>query len=240
MLICGGMLGNVCVFSSLYRLSQAEVISMAGIRPEVKDLPPNRRKKCLKNDIVHEGNDKNSEKRKSIVKNVRKHSSAFMASYTSVFSIRFVMIGVAAAIFKGFSFFTALVYFVPNAIDLGIPKADAAFLLSIYGICGTVGRLVYGPIIDKNIMSPFYFGTLLLGIAGSSCLLGTLARSYVALVIFAVVFGFCGSTYNVLYSLLLRDVVGVNFFKKMYGISVILVNIASVIALPLMGKEWFC
>ncbi len=237
MLICGGMLGNICVFTSLYRLSQAEVISMVGIRPEVKDLPPTRRNKCVKDATVGEENEK---KCKSIVKNIQRHSRAFVASYASVLSIRYVTICVASAILKGFSFFTALMYFVSNAIDLGIPKTDAAFLLSIYGICGTVGRLVVGPVIDKNIISPFHLiGSILLGIAGSSCLLGTLARSYVALVIFAVVFGFCTSSYNVLYPLLLRDVVGVNFFKKMFGISTILVNISSVIALPFMGKERF-
>ena len=251
MLICGGMLGNVCVVTSLYRLSQAEVISMAGIRPEVKSIPINTRMKCGKDSLAGEKNETasmmdnwnsdtlspNYKIRPSVIKNMRKHSRAFVESYTSVLSVRFVMIGVVSAIFQGFSYFTALMYFVSNAIDLGIPKTDTAFLLSVFGICGTVGRLAYGPVIDNNIMSPFYFGSLLLGISGSSCLLGTLSRSYVALAIFAAVLGFSSCTYQAMYPLLLRVVVGVNYFKKMFGVVIILMSIATIIALPLMGKN---
>ena len=251
MLICGGMLGNVCVVTSLYRLSQAEVKSMTGIRPEVKNLPLNTRKNCGK-DINIDEEDKaasvidgyysnipspNCESCPSNKNNLRRHLRAFVRSYTRVLSIRFVMTGVVSVTFHGFSYFAALMYFVSNAIDLGIPKTEAAFLLSIFGICGTVGRLFYGPVIDKNIMSPFYFGSLLLGISGSSCLLGALARSYVALAIFAAVLGFSSCTYHAMYPLLLRDVVGVNNFKKMFGVTVILMHVATIAALPLMGKN---
>ncbi|XP_072046752.1 monocarboxylate transporter 12-like [Amphiura filiformis] len=222
MLICGGILGNICVSTALYRLSQAERISMAGIRPDVKDTP-------LKTKEGKKGNEQNiefgiikynnlpsgsSKPRTSIAKNARRHSKAFVKSYTNVLSIRLVVICIVSSTLSGFGYFTALMYFASNAINLGIPKTDAAFLLSIFGISGIIGRLVYGPIIDKKIMSPFYLGSLLLGIAGSSCFLGTLAKSYVALVIFSIVLGFSASTFNTLYPLLLREVVESTILRR--------------------------
>ncbi|XP_072047156.1 monocarboxylate transporter 12-like [Amphiura filiformis] len=248
MLICGGMLGNICVSTALYRMSQAERVSMTGIRPDVKDTPLKTRKgnKGKEQNIDFESRiinfdslpSRSSKQRQYVAKNVIRHSKAFVKSYTDVLSIRFVMICIVSSVLSGFGYFTALMYFVSNAINLGIPKTDAAFLLSIFGISGITGRLVYGPIIDKKIISPFYLGSLLLGTAGSSCFLGTLVRSYEALVIFSIVLGFSASTYNVLYPLLFREVIGVKYFKKIFGIGVILWDATSVVALPLMGYAY--
>ncbi|XP_072048252.1 monocarboxylate transporter 12-like [Amphiura filiformis] len=247
MLICGGMLGNICVFSSLFRMSQAEMISMTAIRPDVKDMQDKTTKQRSehkqntnienKKSTAHVGS-RNSKWRASVAQNVWRHTKAFVKSYTNILSIRVVMMCIVSPILVGLGLYASLMYFVSHAIDLGIPKTDAAFLLSIYGICGIIGRLSYSPIIDKKIVPPFYLGSLLIGIAGLSCFLGSLAKSYVALGIFAAVLGLSTSIYYALHPLLLREVVGVNYFKKIYGIVFILMDGTSLIALPLMGYAY--
>ncbi|XP_072047157.1 monocarboxylate transporter 12-like, partial [Amphiura filiformis] len=139
MLICGGMLGNTCASTSLYRMSLSEVISMAGIRPVVKDITLKTRKESSENEknIDFENGIINfnslpsgsSNPRTSVAKNVRRHSKAFVKSYTNVLSIRFVMICIVSSMLYGFGYYTSLMYFVSNAINLGIPKTYAAVLL---------------------------------------------------------------------------------------------------------------
>ena len=234
MLICSGMLGNICVFSALFRMTQAEVISMAGVRPESQVEVTN--KVVIPRAIITDSFKESTKKPKlSIVSTVKRTSRAFVKSYTNILSIRFAMICVLSPFLFGFGYYTTTIFFVSNAINLGIPKTDAAFLLSIFGIAGTAGRLSFGRIVDKNIVSLFHLASLLLTIAGSSCFVGTLARSYVALVI-AVILGFSASTANVMFPLLIREVVGASSFKKFFGIGVALFNGASLISLPLMGK----
>ena len=122
-----------------------------------------------------------------------------------------------------------------NAIDLGIPKTDAAFLLSIFGICATIGRWVWGPIIDKKFLSPFDLGGVILFIGGSVCILGSLAKLYIHLVILAAVLGLTSGSYIVFYAMTFRDVVGVSHLKMTWGIGGLLWD-ASSFALPVIGK----
>ncbi|XP_072046943.1 monocarboxylate transporter 12-like [Amphiura filiformis] len=126
-------------------------------------------------------------------------------------------------------------FFVSNAVNLGMSKTDAAFLFSIVGISGAIGRLGHGPILDKKIMTPFQFASLMLGISGTSCLLGSLARSYAVFVVFSATLGFSTSTSNVVYPLMVRAVVGVNHVKKIFGVGIILAQSAALITLPLIG-----
>ncbi|XP_072036799.1 monocarboxylate transporter 12-B-like [Amphiura filiformis] len=176
-----------------------------------------------------------SKSRLSVAGSVRKHYTAFVKSYNIVLSVRFAMMCIISPFFSGLSYYAALLYFVSNAINLGIPKPDAAFLLSIMGICGIIGRLCCGPILDKKIFTPCQFFSLMGGISGASCLLGTLARSYAWLVVFAAILGLTSSICNMMYVLIVRLVVGMKHVKKAFGITVILYNIASLTGIPLIG-----
>ncbi|XP_072019916.1 monocarboxylate transporter 12-like [Amphiura filiformis] len=176
-----------------------------------------------------------SKSRLSVAGSVRRHSTAFVKSYNVVLSVRFAMMCVLSPFLLGLAYYSAVLYFVSNAINLGIPKTDAAFLLSIIGICGVFGRLCCGPILDRKIFTPCQFVSLMGGISGITCLLGTLATSYAWLVVFAVILGLTSSTTNVTYPLIIRLVVGIKHVKKVFGISVVVWNAAALIGLPLIG-----
>ncbi len=239
MFLCGAILANTCVFTALFRITRAEVRSMTGIQVgrSSKERPDEHNR-----DIHFIGNANNIDDnprppKPKIVHSVRRHLyTTFVKSYAKILSIRVTMICVLSPLLYGFGYYTATMFFVSNAINLGIPKTDSAFLLSICGICGTLGRLFFGPLIDEDIITVFHLASLLLFIAGSSCFIGTLAKSYIALILFAIVFGCSASPANSMCSLMIREVVGVNYFKKIYGTSVLLMHAACLIALPLMGK----
>ena len=227
MTICGALLANICVFSSLFRLSSAEATSMAAHRPEELEMGPNQRNT----------KDNGQTRRSSVGKTVRRHTVALVMSYKVVLSIRVLMMVIMVAVFMGFGYFAALLHFVPNAINLGVSKTDAAFLLSIYGIAGTFGRLTHGPIVDKNILTSFQLSSLMMAVSGVSCLIGSLARSYASLTIFAMVLGLSVNIQAVMFPVLIKEVVGINHVRKVFGITGIIWNGAGMISLPVGGKE---
>ena len=156
-MISGGMMGNLCVFSTLFRMTPDEVRSMAGTQPVVTNFAMNSDKhnseidhsvKTVNGNIDLQSRTPNP--KSSLCNNVRTAVTSFIKSYTRLLTVRFVMICFVSSFLTGFGHYASVMYFVANAIDLGIPKTDAAFLLSILGICGTVGRWVWGPILDKK------------------------------------------------------------------------------------------
>ena len=256
MTICGALLANTCVFTALFRMTAAEKTSMAGLRPS-PDMYDGIALKATTQDTDFAKQDKkgtqnvakngysslptqasqpSTKRRLSVAQQVRRHSTAFVKPYTSELSIRLLMSCLVTNILSGFAYMSALMYFVSNAISLGVSKTDAAFLLSMFGVCSSIGRIGYGPFIDKKIFTPFQMGSIALGIGGITCLLGSLAKTYVALVVFVIMLGLTIPLYNILYPLILKDVVKDGHFKKIFGIAVILWNTTGLISLPIIGK----
>ena len=256
MTICGALLANLCAFTALFRMTAAEKTSMASMRPS-PDMYDDIVLKTTTKDIDSEKHDTNgtqniakngysslptqasqpsTKRRLSVAQHVRRHSTAFVKPYTSELSIRLLMSCLVTCILSGFAYMSALMYFVSNAITLGVPKTDAAFLLSIFGVCSCIGRIGYGPFIDKKICSPSQMGSIALGIGGTTCLLGSLAKTYATLVVFAIVLGLTIPLYNILYPLILKDVVQDGHFKKIFGIALTLWNTVGLISLPIIGK----
>ena len=87
------------------------------------------------------------------------------------------------------SYATCLMMIHPHATDIGIPKYNAVFLLSLMGICGGVSRLFTGWFADLNFVKKkhiYQTATLANGIL--FCLF-PLAKRYVGL---AILSGLCG------------------------------------------------
>ena len=236
MMTIGGMLGNLCVFSALFRMSHAEMMSMTGTRPVVTENVIESTKENSGNEQKTGNDNFKSNRRLSVYQNARRHLTAFVKSYTNLLTFRFVMICLVSAFLTGFGHFAFVIYFVSNAIDVGIQKTDAAFLLSIFGICGTIGRLGCGPIIDRKFLSSFDLGGVILFIGGSVCILGSLAKSYITLAILAIILGLTSGSYIVFYTLIFREVVGVKNIKMTWGIGGLLWEGSALVALPLIGK----
>ncbi|HSW57509.1 MAG TPA: MFS transporter [Dehalococcoidales bacterium] len=93
----------------------------------------------------------------------------------------------SAWILYGFFFQSAVVHIVPHASDLGLTAINAAGILSIIGILGTIGRIVQGFVGDKiGNRRTIYICFSLIGLAFIGL---TWVNSIHMLYIFAVVFG---------------------------------------------------
>ena len=79
--------------------------------------------------------------------------------------------------------------------DIGI-SADAASTLFVYfGLASCAGRLVSGRLCDSQKVNTFYVYQVAELVAGTSILVVTMATSYVSMVIFIVIYGFCDGVF---------------------------------------------
>ena len=84
---------------------------------------------------------------------------------------------------------------VAYCADIGI-SADAASRLFVYfGLASCAGRLVSGRLCDFQRVNTFYVYQVAELVAGTSILLVTMATSYIHMIIFAVIYGFCDGVF---------------------------------------------
>ena len=102
--------------------------------------------------------------------------------------------------------FFPMVHIVPFAVDLGIPKIQAAMTISVIGIAGFVGRLLLGPISDRLGrklalgLCLFFQALAFLGFVGSTGLISLYAA--------AAVFGFSYGGATTLFPAIVGDFFG--------------------------------
>ena len=79
--------------------------------------------------------------------------------------------------------------------DIGITPDAASRLFVYYGLASCVGRLVSGRLCDFQRVNSFYVYQVAELVAGASILVVTMATSYVHMVVFIVVYGFCDGVF---------------------------------------------
>ena len=86
--------------------------------------------------------------------------------------------------------------------DIGITADAASRLFVYYGIASCVARLISGRLCDFQKVNTFYVYQVAELVVGTSILAVTMATSYVHLIVFVVIYGFCDglfiTTLNVL------------------------------------------
>ncbi|HEX3506162.1 MAG TPA: MFS transporter [Xanthobacteraceae bacterium] len=93
----------------------------------------------------------------------------------------------AACLFCAFGVFVPFVHLTPYAIDHGIAKSSAVFLISMIGIGSTVGRFCLGGLADR-LGRRFSLKAMFAGMA-ASLLIWALSTTFWPLAVFAFVFG---------------------------------------------------
>ena len=87
-----------------------------------------------------------------------------------------------------------------RAVECGIERSSAAFLVSILGICNVVSRLLWGNISDISVLTkykPFISGGTAI-LDGITSLLSYLAKDYISFAMFAVMWGtFSGKVHSI-------------------------------------------
>ena len=79
--------------------------------------------------------------------------------------------------------------------DIGIAADAASRLFVYYGLATCVGRLVSGRLCDSQKVNTFYVYQAAELVLGSSILVVTMAKSYVHMIVFIVLYGFCDGVF---------------------------------------------
>ncbi len=133
----------------------------------------------------------------------------------------------------GVSLFTIMVHIVPEAIDIGISPLNAAVILSIIGITGMLGRLIFGGMTDKlRVKGATITGLVLLTI---SLIWLLQADNLWKLYAFAVIFGFGYGDISCIQSLLAVELFGLTSVGVMTAIFSFGVNLGGAIGPVLAG-----
>ena len=91
--------------------------------------------------------------------------------------------------------------------DIGISADAASRLFVYYGVSTCVGRLAAGQVCDFNKVNTFYVYQVAELVVGIGIFLVTMATSYLHMVIFIVVYGFCDGVYITTLNVLLLSCV---------------------------------
>lgn len=136
----------------------------------------------------------------------------------------------------GFGYASCLSYFIPRAIqDVKIPELDAAFLLTILGICSLAARLSNGFIVDMGWITPLKFFCLSCFVCAVSSFCTPFTHTYVGSLICAGLFGLASGVANPMLAMVSRELVGQKVMASALGIVLLFNGIGSVFGIFLMG-----
>ncbi len=117
----------------------------------------------------------------------------------------------------GFPLFAILVHIVPHAIELGIPAASAASILSTIGGLNIVGRIVLGTLGDRiGHRQVFVIGFILIS---AVCLWLVSATEMWMLYLFAAIFGFAQGGMGAAESPLVARLFGLSSHGLIFGVA---------------------
>ncbi|XP_046557840.1 monocarboxylate transporter 14-like isoform X1 [Haliotis rubra] len=136
---------------------------------------------------------------------------------------------------------TYLVYIVPfvHLPDLarltGVTKGNASFLVSIMGIAGIAGRLVFGFVSTLECVSVLLCHAGMLLVCGVATLLCTLIHTYTLFAVYAAVHGGFIGSYTGFIAVVITEIVGLDQTANALGMLTFLGGICILLASPLAG-----
>ncbi|KAL6743061.1 hypothetical protein Aduo_016146 [Ancylostoma duodenale] len=144
--------------------------------------------------------------------------------------------------------FNSPLYFLPlHAMrGVGIDSASSSKILSAFGLCNTIGRVVFGLIADRKLPLPYGLGdniprnrlwiyNLSLAICGTLTIFCYLCNSFISLSIYAGLFGFFLSAYVCLTSVVLVDLLGLGKLTNAFGLLLLWQGVGTIFGPPISG-----
>ncbi|XP_070553360.1 monocarboxylate transporter 12-like isoform X2 [Ptychodera flava] len=127
------------------------------------------------------------------------------------------------------------IWIVVRAVDIGIPRINAATLLTCVGACSMTSRLLHGWFIDRGFVSPFTLLTLMIAVSAVANLVLTFTTSYAIMVVSCVFLGLSQGINVPLYALCARHLVRPVHLPIALGLLVATEDFACVM-IPVQGK----
>lgn len=127
------------------------------------------------------------------------------------------------------------IFLTDRAVDEGIDKENAKWLVSAIGISNTIGRVVFGFLADRQGVNRLALYNTSLTICGVATALCPLCSTYPLLVLYACVFGLFIGVYVSLTSVVLVDLLGLEMLTNSFGLLLMFQGIATLIGPPIAG-----
>lgn len=129
-------------------------------------------------------------------------------------------------------------YLPDSAIQLGVDKDRASFLISFIGILNTFGVVIVGYLGDKWWLEPSLLYSLLTSVSGAAIAMLPLVSGYTALALLSSVYGFAISANYTLVPVILVNLISLDNFTGAYGLLLLVQGIAGLVGPPIAG--WLC
>ena len=246
LLIISGLVANVAMFGSLYRLSYLELRSRRFVRGSSKDT-------CRTKDIqtvqvedkavpvqldqtLQEAETGSVEQIKTQT-TVSQFVSIVLASlnFHLLLNVRFVLLFIANCP-RGLGYVIVITYLPARAVSGGISEIRAAFLLSILGIVSVMARFSHGFLIDYKVLSATMLTALASLLAAVSCALFPVSNNYPFLAFLSVLVGMGAGVFNVTIPIVAKEYVGMNCVSGAVGLQLLSTGIGVLFGLFLTGR----
>ncbi|XP_048777915.1 monocarboxylate transporter 12-like [Ostrea edulis] len=135
-------------------------------------------------------------------------------------------------------FYVPFTYVVDHALQLGISKPDAAFLLSIIGITNTVGRIASGLLVDIFKLDALVINNVALVLSAVLLFVEPFCKTYELLIGFSVLYGFCVAAYISLTSIIICNLLGLRKLTNAFGLVTLARGVAGVLGPPAAGAVY--
>ncbi|XP_037571757.1 monocarboxylate transporter 12 [Dermacentor silvarum] len=129
-------------------------------------------------------------------------------------------------------------YLPDSAIQLGVDKDRASYLISFIGILNTFGVVIVGYLGDKSWLEPTLLYSLLTAISGAAIAVLPMVSSYAALSLLSSVYGFAISANYTLVPVILVNLISLDNFTGAYGLLLLIQGVAGLMGPPIAG--WLC
>lgn len=129
-------------------------------------------------------------------------------------------------------------YLPDSAIQLGVDKDHASFLISFIGILNTFGVVIVGYLGDKSWLEPSLLYSLLTAVSGAAIAVLPLVSGYPALALLSSVYGFAISANYTLVPVILVNLISLDNFTGAYGLLLLIQGLAGLMGPPIAG--WLC
>ncbi|XP_023341712.1 monocarboxylate transporter 12 isoform X2 [Eurytemora carolleeae] len=164
----------------------------------------------------------------------------FQSVVSSVFDRRLLtnipfLLLLLANLFSTMGLYIPYMYLPSQAESKGIPAVDASFLISVVGICNTLGRILSGLLTDIPCVDPMVVTTLALTFGGLCPLLMALCVEYWSFLIISVLFGTFLSAWVAVTSPVLVELLGLELLTSAFGTLTFVRGCAALLGPPLAG-----
>jgi len=142
---------------------------------------------------------------------------------------------VAALFVFMLSYQVPFVHLAQMATEYGIPRGQAVLLIGIISVFSTVGRLFFGHVADSpriNRLYMYQIAFLAIGVANTLC---TVLKTFPALLIYCLLFGFFEGCYVCQVAILTGDIVGPESMASAVGLVFGIKSIPLTLGAPIAG-----